>query len=61
VHTVRLEREPQAYVSDVKAGTCHQDLEAADNCPVSVIHPDTPWNPDERGVEELLERRTNDR
>jgi pyruvate-ferredoxin/flavodoxin oxidoreductase len=51
----------QAYVSDVKAGTYHQDVEAAESCPASVIHPDTPWNPDGRGVEELLERLTNDR
>jgi ferredoxin len=46
----------QAYIADLKAGTYKQLVEAAESCQVSIIHPGKPWNPDEPGLEELLER-----
>jgi len=46
----------QAYIVDLKAGTYKEMVEAAESCQVSVIHPGKPWNPDEPGLEELLER-----
>jgi len=46
----------QAYIRDLKAGTYRQLVEAAESCQVSVIHPGKPWNPDEPGLDELLER-----
>jgi hypothetical protein len=46
----------QAYIRDLKAGTYRQLVEAAESCQVSVIHPGKPWNPNEPGLDELLER-----
>lgn len=46
----------QAYIADLKAGTYKEMVEAAESCQVSVIHPGKPWNPDEPGLEELIER-----
>jgi hypothetical protein len=46
----------QAYIADVNAGTYAQLVEAAENCQVSVIHPGKPRNPNEPGLEALLER-----
>jgi 4Fe-4S single cluster domain of Ferredoxin I len=46
----------QAYVADPDAGTFRQLVEAAESCQVAIIHPGKPRNPDEPGLEELLER-----
>jgi hypothetical protein len=46
----------QAYIADVSAGTYAQLVEAAESCQVSVIHPGKPRNPNEPGLERLLER-----
>ncbi|HVQ24944.1 MAG TPA: hypothetical protein VMV01_07200, partial [Planctomycetota bacterium] len=46
----------QAYIGDLKAGTYRQMVEAAETCQVSIIHPGKPWNPNESGLEELIER-----
>jgi hypothetical protein len=46
----------QAYIADVSAGTYRQLVEAAEACQVSIIHPGKPRNPDEPGLEELVER-----
>jgi hypothetical protein len=46
----------QAYLGDLKTGTYRQMVEAAESCQVSIIHPGKPWNPNESGLEELLER-----
>ena len=48
--------DKQAYIKDLKSGTYRQLIEAAEACQVSVIHPGKPWDPDEPGLEELLER-----
>jgi ferredoxin len=46
----------QAYIADLKAGTYAQLVEAAESCQLSIIHPGKPWNPDEPGLAELVER-----
>jgi hypothetical protein len=46
----------QASILDVKAGTYRQLVEAAENCQVSVIHPGKPWDQNEPGLAELIER-----
>lgn len=46
----------QAYIADINAGTYRQLVEAAEACQVSIIHPGKPRNPDEPGLEEMLER-----
>ncbi len=46
----------QAFIRDAQAGTYRDLIEAAENCPVCIIHPGKPVDPDEPGVDELLRR-----
>ena len=46
----------QAYIKDPHAGTFRELVEAAEACQVAVIHPGKPRNPNEPGLEELIER-----
>ena len=46
----------QAYIADIAAGTYAQLVEAAENCPVAIIHPGKPRNPNEPGLDELIKR-----
>ncbi len=46
----------QAFFKDLSAGTYRQIIEAAEACQVAIIHPGKPKNPNEPGLEELLER-----
>ena len=46
----------QAYIKDINAGTYRQMVEAAESCQVAIIHPGLPRNPNEPGLEELIER-----
>ena len=46
----------QAYIKDIDAGTFRQLVEAAEVCQVAIIHPGKPRNPNEPGLEELIER-----
>jgi ferredoxin len=46
----------QAYIDDISAGTYKELIEAAEACQVAIIHPGKPKNPNEPGLEELLER-----
>ena len=46
----------QAAIIDPAFGTYRQLVEAAESCQVSIIHPGRPRDPDEPGLEELLER-----
>ncbi|MBI4205774.1 MAG: hypothetical protein HY527_12170 [Betaproteobacteria bacterium] len=46
----------QAYIADLGAGTYRQLVEAAESCQVSIIHPGKPRNPNEAGLDELLQR-----
>ncbi len=46
----------QAYIADLAAGTFRELVEAAEVCQVAIIHPGKPRNPNEPGLEELIER-----
>ncbi len=46
--------DKMAFVADPKAGTFAEIVEAAEKCPVKVIHPGKPLNPDEPGLDALI-------
>lgn len=46
----------QAYVKDASAGTFRELVMAAEKCPVRIIHPGTPVNPDEPDLEKWIEK-----
>ena len=46
----------QAEIADPDAGSYRQLVEAAEICQVSIIHPGKPRNPNEPGLDELMER-----
>lgn len=46
----------QAEIADPDAGSYRQLVEAAEICQVSIIHPGKPRDPDEPGLDELMER-----
>ena len=46
----------QAFIKDINAGTYRQLVEAAEVCQVAIIHPGKPRNPNEPGLDELIER-----
>ena len=46
----------QAYIRDASAGTYRELVLAAEKCPVHIIHPGKPKNPDEPGLDELIGR-----
>lgn len=48
--------DKQAYFKDLSAGTYREIVMAAEKCPVDIIHPGKPLNPDEPGLEDLLKR-----
>lgn len=48
--------EKMAYIADASKGTYRQLVEAAEACPVGIIHPGTPTNKDEEGLADLIER-----
>jgi len=48
--------DKRAYITDLEAGTYRELVEAAEACQVAIIHPGKPWNPDEPGLEQLIER-----
>lgn len=45
-----------AYIKDASAGSYSEIVEAAELCPVGIIHPGTPLNKNEEGLEELMKR-----
>jgi len=47
-------KQKQAYIKDPKAGTFRQLVMAAQKCPVSIIHPGTPQNPDEPDLDKWI-------
>jgi pyruvate-ferredoxin/flavodoxin oxidoreductase len=49
-------KQKQAYIKDPKAGTFRQLVMAAEKCPVSIIHPGTPLNPDEPDLAKWVEQ-----
>ncbi|MDT8321173.1 MAG: hypothetical protein RQ826_11665 [Xanthomonadales bacterium] len=48
--------DKRAYIADADAGTYRELVEAAETCQVAIIHPGKPRNPDEPGLDALLER-----
>lgn len=46
----------QAVIADPRAGTFAQLVQAAEKCPVRIIHPGRPLNPSEPGLAALTER-----
>lgn len=52
----RYNADKMAYIADAHAGTFRQLVEAAEVCPVGIIHPGTPLNPHEPDLDHLIER-----
>jgi ferredoxin len=50
------DKNKQAYIKDINAGTYKDLVEAAEACQVAIIHPGKPKNPNEPGLAELMER-----
>ena len=50
------DKNKQAHIVDVNAGTYRQLVEAAESCQVAIIHPGKPRDPNEPGLEDLLKR-----
>lgn len=48
--------DKKATVADPTAGTYEQIVKAAEKCTAVIIHPGTPWNPDEPNLEKLIKR-----
>ncbi|MDH3640461.1 MAG: ferredoxin [Gammaproteobacteria bacterium] len=46
----------QAYIKDPSAGSYRDMVEAAENCPVCIIHPGKPLDPSEPNLDELQQR-----
>ncbi|MDH5805787.1 MAG: ferredoxin, partial [Gemmatimonadota bacterium] len=46
----------QAYIKDADAGTFRQLVQAAEKCPVAIIHPGTPRNPKEKDLDKWVKR-----
>jgi len=45
-----------AYIADPKAGSFADLVEAAEKCPVAIIHPGAPLNTSESGLDDLIKR-----
>jgi pyruvate-ferredoxin/flavodoxin oxidoreductase len=52
----RYDSEGKAIIADPKGGPFRDLVAAAEACPVSIIHPGTPWDPKEKGLEELMKK-----
>ncbi|OGK79751.1 MAG: hypothetical protein A2X52_01760, partial [Candidatus Rokubacteria bacterium GWC2_70_16] len=46
----------QAYIKDPRAGTFKEIVQAAEKCPVKIIHPGTPLNPAEKDLAKWIKR-----
>jgi len=46
----------QAYIKDLSAGSYREMVEAAENCPVCIIHPGKPLDLSEPNLDELQQR-----
>ncbi len=49
-------KNKQAIVKDASAGSFRDMVMAAEACPVKIIHPGKPTNPDEPGLDDLIKR-----
>jgi pyruvate-ferredoxin/flavodoxin oxidoreductase len=48
--------DKKAIVVDPTAGTFEEIVRSAEKCTAVIIHPGTPWNPDEPNLEKLIKR-----
>jgi ferredoxin len=48
--------DKMAFIADPKAGTFNELVEAAELCPVAIIHPGSPLDPNEADLDSLVER-----
>ncbi len=55
-HVFAYNEDKQAYIKDASAGTFDEIVRAAEKCPARCIHPGTPLNPNEPGLEGLIRR-----
>ncbi|MFQ6047112.1 MAG: 2-oxoacid:acceptor oxidoreductase family protein, partial [Gemmatimonadales bacterium] len=46
----------QAFIKDPRAGTFRELVQAAEKCPVRIIHPGTPLNPKEKNLDKWVKR-----
>jgi pyruvate-ferredoxin/flavodoxin oxidoreductase len=46
----------QAYIKDPRAGSFKELVQAAEKCPVKIIHPGTPLNPKEKDLAKWIKR-----
>jgi pyruvate-ferredoxin/flavodoxin oxidoreductase len=46
----------QAFIKDARAGTFKELVQAAEKCPVKIIHPGTPLNPNEKDLDKWVQR-----
>lgn len=55
-HLFAYDENKQAYIKDPQAGTFRELVLSAELCPVGIIHPGKPSNPDEPGLDEWVKR-----
>jgi pyruvate-ferredoxin/flavodoxin oxidoreductase len=48
--------DKKAYIVDATAGTFEDIVKSAEKCTAVIIHPGTPWNPNEKNLEKLIKR-----
>jgi ferredoxin len=48
--------DKMAYIADPRSGTFKELVEAAEMCPVGIIHPGSPLNTNEANLDELMKR-----
>jgi pyruvate-ferredoxin/flavodoxin oxidoreductase len=48
--------DKKAVVLDPKAGSFKDIVRSAEKCTADCIHPGTPWNPNEKGLDKLIKR-----
>ena len=53
---ININKNLFGYDGDKRAGTYADLVRAAEKCPVHIIHPGKPKNPEEPGLEDLLKR-----
>jgi len=52
----KYNEDKKAIVIDPTAGTFEDIVKAAEKCTAVIIHPGTPWNPNEKNLEKLIKR-----
>ncbi len=52
----KYNEDKKAIVIDPTAGTFEDIVKAAEKCTAVIIHPGTPWNPNEKNLDKLIKR-----